>query len=325
MKSLTILVVGGCGYIGTHMVKALLEAGHHPITLDNLSKGHRELLPGGDFIEGDIQDAILLDKIFSSNTIDAVMHFAALIEVGESVQQPLKYYRNNVAATATLLEAMVRHKVSKFIFSSSAAVYGEPEYTPIDENHRFSPTSPYGETKLYVENMLKACDGAYGLKSICLRYFNAAGADSSGAIGERHNPESHLIPLVLQAAAGLRDNISIFGTDYPTPDGTCVRDYIHVNDLAAAHLLALEALMNGGQSATFNLGNGNGFSVRGVIETACRITGRAIPVVEAPRRPGDPAVLVASSDKALKELGWKPAWNNLEGIVRSAWNWHKKG
>jgi UDP-glucose 4-epimerase len=325
MKPLTILVVGGCGYIGTHMVKALLEAGHNPITLDNLSKGHLELLPGGDFVEGDIQGDILLDRIFSSKTIDAVMHFAALIEVGESVQQPLKYYRNNVAATATLLEAMVRHKVCNFIFSSSAAVYGEPEYTPIDETHPLAPTSPYGETKLYVENMLKACDVAYGLKSICLRYFNAAGADQSGTIGEKHNPESHLIPLVLQTAAGLRENISIFGNDYPTSDGTCVRDYIHVSDLVSAHLLALEALMNGSASAAYNLGNGNGFSVRDVIGTACRVTGREIPVAEAPRRPGDPAVLVASSGKALKELGWQPRWNSLEDIVRSAWNWHKKG
>jgi UDP-glucose 4-epimerase len=306
------------------MVKALLEAGHHPITFDNLSTGHRELLPGGDFIKGDIQDNALLDSLFTSHAIDAVMHFAALIEVGESVQLPLKYYRNNVAATANLMEAMVRHGVDKFIFSSSAAVYGEPEYTPIDEAHPLSPTSPYGETKLYVENMLRACDLAHGLKSVCLRYFNAAGADPSGTIGEKHDPESHLIPLVLQTAAGLREHISIFGSDYPTPDGTCVRDYTHVNDLVAAHLLALEILMNGGESETFNLGNGQGFSVCEVIETAQRVTSRDIPVVEAPRRPGDPAVLVASADKARKGLGWRPHWKNLTDIVESAWNWHQK-
>jgi len=319
-----ILVVGGCGYIGTHMVKALLEAGHQPITLDNLSKGHRELLPGGDFIQGDIQDSGLLDQVFSTHAIDAVMHFAALIEVGESVQRPLAYYRNNVSATANLLEAMVRHDVRRFIFSSSAAVYGEPEYTPIDEHHSLRPTSPYGETKLYVENILRACDRAYGLKSVCLRYFNAAGADPSGAIGERHDPESHLIPLIMQVALGQRDSIAIYGTDYPTPDGTCVRDYIHVNDLAAAHLLAIEALAQGGARRVYNLGNGSGFSVRQVIETVRKITGHPIPAEETPRRPGDPAVLIASSDNIIKDLNWQPRFDDLEEIVRTAWNWHRR-
>lgn len=322
--SLNILIIGGCGYIGTHMVKALRAAGHQPITLDNLSTGHRELLPGGDFVKGDIQDAVLLDNVFTTYAVDAVMHFAALIEVGESVQQPLKYYRNNVAATANLLEAMVHHGIDKFIFSSSAAVYGEPAYTPIDEAHPLAPTSPYGETKLYVENMLKACETAHGLKSICLRYFNAAGADPSATIGERHDPESHLIPLVLQAAAGKRENIHVFGTDYPTPDGTCVRDYIHVNDLVAAHLLALDALMTGAPSTVYNLGNGSGYSVRQVIETARRVTGRPIAVKEAPRRPGDPVVLVASAGKARKELGWQPHRPGLEDIVHTAWNWHTR-
>ena len=322
--SLNILIIGGCGYIGTHMVKALLEAGHQPITLDNLSTGHRELLPGGDFVKGDIQDAVLLDNVFTTYAVDAVMHFAALIEVGESVRQPLTYYRNNVAATANLLEAMVRHGVNQFIFSSSAAVYGEPRYTPIDETHPLAPTSPYGETKLYVENMLRACDTAYGLKSVCLRYFNAAGADPSATIGERHDPESHLIPLVLQAAAGQRDAIHIFGSDYPTPDGTCVRDYIHVNDLATAHLLALDALVQGAPSTVYNLGNGSGYSVRQVIDTARRVTGRPITVKEAPRRPGDPAVLVASAAKVQKELGWRPHRTSLEDIVHTAWNWHKR-
>jgi len=322
---LNILVVGGCGYIGTHMVKALLEAGHRPITLDNLSKGHHELLPGGEFILGDIQDSGLLDQVFTTHAIDAVMHFAALIEVGESVQQPLKYYRNNVAATMNLLDAMVRHNVKQFIFSSSAAVYGEPDYTPIDEDHPLRPTSPYGETKLYVENILRACDTAYGLKSVCLRYFNAAGADPSGTIGERHDPESHLIPLILQVAIGQRDSIHIFGTDYPTPDGTCVRDYIHVNDLVAAHLLALDAQMAGAPTTIYNLGNGSGYSVRQVIDTVVKVTGRAIEVVEVPRRPGDPAVLVASAEKAQNELRWHPRRPSLEDIVHTAWNWHRKG
>jgi UDP-glucose 4-epimerase len=324
MNKLTILVVGGCGYIGTHMVKALLEAGHAVVTLDNLSKGNRELLPGGGFVLGDIGDSAVLDQVFTAHRFDAVMHFAAFIEVGESVQDPLKYYRNNVAATINLLDAMVRHKVDKFIFSSSAAVYGEPETTPIDEDHPCRPTSPYGWTKLMVEKILADCDTAHGLRSMALRYFNAAGADASAAIGERHDPESHLIPLVLKVATGEQESITIFGTDHPTPDGTCVRDYVHVNDLAAAHLLALEALDNGALSATYNLGNSQGLSVREVIDTARRITGHPIPAVEGERRPGDPAVLVAASDKARQELGWKPKYETLDVIVESAWEWHSK-
>lgn len=324
MKALKILVVGGCGYIGTHMVKALIQAGHHPITLDDLSTGHRSLLPGGALIEGSIADTSLLDQIFTSERIDAVMHFAAFIEVGESVCDPLRYYRNNFSNTANLLEAMVRHDVKRFIFSSSAAVYGEPDYTPIDENHALNPASPYGETKLWVEKMLAGCDRAHGLRAICLRYFNAAGADESGLLGERHEPESHLIPLVLEVALGKRANIRIFGTDYPTPDGTCIRDYIHVNDLVAAHMLAVEALMDGIGSRAYNLGNSRGISVREVIETARRVCGCPINAVEDNRRPGDPAVLVAGSDRIKSELNWRPCFENLEDIIRTAWHWHTK-
>jgi UDP-glucose 4-epimerase len=322
MSKLNILVVGGCGYIGTHMVKALLEAGHHPITLDNLSTGHRELLPGGDFIEGSIEDTALLEDIFAPGHIDVVMHFAAFIEVGESVLDPLKYYRNNFSATTNLLGVIKRHDVKRFIFSSSAAVYGEPDYTPIDEDHPLNPASPYGETKLWVEKMLAACDTAHGIKSICLRYFNAAGADESGTIGEWHGTESHLIPLVLEVARGARAHIKIFGTDYPTPDGTCIRDYIHVNDLVSAHLLAVEALMDGADSRVYNLGNSRGLSVREVIETARRVSGRPIHVVESRRRPGDPAILVAGSSRIKSELNWQPRFENLEDIMQTAWNWH---
>lgn len=322
MNKLTILVVGGCGYIGTHMVKALLAAGHEVVTLDNLSRGNRELLPGGAFLLGDINDPVVREQVFTAHNFDAVMHFAALIEVGESVLDPLKYYQNNVVGTLNLLKTMVRHKVDTFIFSSSAAVYGEPDDTPIDEAHPCRPTSPYGWTKLMVETVLQDYDRAYGLRSMALRYFNAAGADASAAIGERHDPESHLIPLVLKVATGERDHITIFGTDHDTPDGTCVRDYVHVNDLAAAHLLALEALQSGAPSATYNLGNSKGISVREVIDTARRITGHPIPAVEGERRAGDPAVLVAASDKARQALGWKPEFESLEDIIASAWKWH---
>ncbi len=319
---LNILVAGGCGYIGTHMVKALIAAGHHPITLDNLSTGHRDLLPGGEFIAGDIGDTALLDDIFASQRIDAVMHFAAFIEVGESIADPLKYYGNNVARTANLLKAMIRHEVKRCIFSSSAAVYGEPDYTPIDEDHPLNPTSPYGETKLWVEKMLAACDRAYGLRAVVLRYFNAAGADESGTIGERHEPESHLIPLVLEVARGKREHIKVFGVDYPTPDGTCIRDYIHVNDLVSAHLAAIDALMDGAGSGVYNLGNSRGVSVREVIDTAARVSGRPVPMVEDRRRPGDPAILVAGSTRIRRDLNWQPRFESLEEIVRTAWKWH---
>ena len=323
MNKSNILVVGGCGYIGTHMVKALLESGHDVVTLDNLSTGNRDLLPGGAFVMNDINDPVGLEQLFSSQRFDAVMHFSAFIEVGESVRDPQKYYRNNVVGTLNLLKAMLRHGVDRFIFSSSAAVYGEPDCTPIDEAHPCRPTSPYGHTKRMVETILEDFDRAYGFRSIALRYFNAAGADASGAIGERHDPESHLIPLVLKVATGERENITIFGTDHKTPDGTCLRDYVHVNDLVAAHLLALEALAKGVPSAAYNLGNSRGISVREVIDTARRITGHPIPALEGDKRPGDPAVLVASSDKARKELGWRPQFETLEAIVESAWKWHK--
>lgn len=325
MKEKNILVVGGAGYIGSHMVKELLEAGHSVIVLDNFSTGHRDLLPGGLLIEGDLGDPKLLESLFTEHKIDAVMHFAAFSLVGESVVNPLKYYRNNLARTIELLDAMIRFNVKNFIFSSTAAVYGEPVQVPITETHPSNPTNPYGATKIAVERMLADCDQAHGLKSVCLRYFNAAGADESGNIGERHQPESHLIPLVLKVATGERKDIKIFGTDYDTPDGTCLRDYIHVTDLAQAHLLALNHLLAGGQSAVYNLGNSQGASVREVIRLAEKTTGRKIPIVETDRRAGDPAVLVAGSEKIKTELGWHPRYETLETIIQTAWKWHKKG
>jgi len=324
MKNSNILVVGGAGYIGSHMVKDLLDTGYHVVTLDDLSTGHRELVLGGEFIEGGLGDAVLLDKLFSTHKISAVMHFAAFSLVGESVEKPLKYYRNNMAATAELLDSMIRHNVKRFIFSSTAAVYGEPVDLPITESHPCNPTNPYGASKIAVERMLKDCDSAYGLKYISLRYFNAAGADKSSTIGERHRNETHLIPLVLEVAAGRRENIKIFGANYPTSDGTCIRDYIHVNDLTGAHLLALNSLLSGGDSAVYNLGNNRGYSVREVIELARKVTGKPIPVIEADKRPGDPAVLIASSDKIKKNLGWKPEYEDLETIIQTAWKWHQK-
>jgi UDP-glucose 4-epimerase len=324
MKNDKILVVGGAGYIGSHMVKDLLDAGYHVITLDDLSTGHRELLPGGEFVEGELGDRVLLDKLFSTHKISTVMHFAAFSLVGESVEKPLKYYRNNMASTAELLDSMIRHGVKRFIFSSTAAVYGEPVDIPITESHPCNPTNPYGQSKIAVERMLKDCDSAYGLKYISLRYFNAAGADKSGKIGERHRNETHLIPLVLEVALGRRENIKIFGTDYPTPDGTCIRDYIHVTDLSGAHLLALNSLLSGGDSAVYNLGNNKGYSVREVIELARKVTGKPIPAIEADKRPGDPAILIASSDKIKENLGWKPEYEDLETIIKTAWKWHQK-
>ena len=324
MKKHAILVVGGAGYIGSHMVRDLLMSGYQVITLDDLSKGHRDLLPGGIFIEGDLGNVSLLDEIFSKHPIHSVMHFAAYSLVGESVNQPLKYYRNNVARTVELLNAMVRHDVKYFIFSSSAAVYGEPIDVPIMENHPCNPTNPYGVTKLAVERMLQDCDLAYGLKYASLRYFNAAGADESGELGERHEPETHLIPLILKVAMREKENVKIFGTDYPTSDGTCIRDYIHVSDLTQAHLLSLEALLAGGESAVYNLGNKRGYSVREVIETARKVTNHKIPAIETDRRRGDPAVLIASSDKITQQLGWRSRYEDLEIIIRTAWVWHQK-
>jgi len=323
MKNCTVLVVGGAGYIGTQMVKVLLEAKTEVITLDNLSTGHRELHPGGLFIEGNLGDATLLDKIFSTHHIDAVMHFAAYSLVGESVVDPLKYYRNNLARTTELLDAMRRHDIKNFIFSSTAAVYGEPTQIPISEDHSCAPTNPYGVTKLAVERMLQDCDTAHNFKFMALRYFNAAGADESGKLGERHEPETHLIPLILKVAAGERERVKIFGTGYATPDGTCIRDYIHVSDLAQAHMLALEALLAGQDSHIYNLGNSKGYSVREVVEVVRKVTGCRIPVVESDPRPGDPAVLVADSTKIRQHLGWHPEIEDLEEIIQTAWNWHQ--
>ncbi|BBO86887.1 UDP-glucose 4-epimerase GalE [Desulfosarcina ovata] len=323
-KKKSVLVVGGAGYIGSHMVRQLVEAKWNVVILDNLSTGSRQLVHGGQLVQGRLGDVGLLDQLFSDHDVAAVMHFAAFSQVGESVDQPLKYYRNNLAETINLLDAMVRHRVLRFIFSSTAAVYGEPEAIPITENHPRQPTNPYGNTKLAVERMLADCDAAFGLKYAALRYFNAAGADPSGEIGEMHDPETHLIPIVLKAASGHINNIQVFGTDYPTTDGTCIRDYVHVNDLAQAHLLALNALFDGGASAVYNLGSSSGYSVKEVIRIAERVTGKKIPVVEGPRRLGDPAVLVASSEKIKNRLGWVPVYDDLEKIIRTAWNWHLK-
>jgi UDP-glucose 4-epimerase len=323
MAKHTIMVVGGAGYIGSHMVKDLLQANCNVITLDNLSTGHRNLLLGGKLIKGNLGDTTLLNGIFSDHRIDVVMHFAAYSIVGESVKNPVEYYRNNVARTIELLDAMVHHNVKRFIFSSSAAVYGEPSEVPIKEEHPLQPTNPYGATKVAIEQMLGDFDSAYGLKYVSLRYFNAAGADASGKIGERHNPETHLIPLILKVAMGEQNNIKIFGTDYPTRDGTCIRDYIHVSDLTQAHFLAVEKLMAGGDNAIYNLGNNRGYSVREVVEIAAKVTGKQIPAIVDGRRSGDPAVLIANSEKIRKELGWRPRYEDLETILRTAWKWHQ--
>jgi UDP-glucose 4-epimerase len=315
-----VLVIGGAGYIGSHMVKLLGQQGCSVTTLDDLSSGHRDAVLCGDFVQGNFGDRAMLDAVLS-NGFDAVMHFASFIQVGESVQHPDKYYRNNVTNTLGLMDAMREHEINKFIFSSTAATFGEPQYTPIDERHPQHPINPYGRTKLMVEQALADYDKAYGFKSVCLRYFNAAGADPEGQLGERHDPETHLIPLVLQAASGRRPNISVFGRDYDTPDGTCIRDYIHINDLCSAHWLALQSLMNGGPSQAYNLGNGNGFSVQEVIDTAEHVTGRKIAVVNGPRRAGDPARLVADATEARQQLGWQPQYANLATIVQHAWTW----
>jgi UDP-glucose 4-epimerase len=319
---MAILVCGGAGYIGSHMVAALLEKGEEVVILDNFQKGHRDAVLGGKLYEGDLRDRAILDKVFSENNIDAVIDFAADSLVGESVAEPLKYFENNVGGTLSLLRAMKDYGVKNIVFSSTAATYGEPENTPILESDKTLPTNPYGESKLAVEKVLKWCDNAYGIKYTALRYFNAAGAHVSGKIGEDHSPESHLIPLILYTALEKREKIMIFGDDYNTPDGTCIRDYIHVMDLASAHLLAVDRLRKGGESRVYNLGNGTGFSVKEVIEVSRKVTGREIKAEVAPRRAGDPAVLIASSQKAMEELGWKPQFNNLETIIETAWNWH---
>lgn len=317
------LIVGGAGYIGSHVVKELLVKGHSVMVLDNLSTGHSQAINGGEFIQGDLGDRELLGQIFSSKKIDCVMHFAAHILVGESVEKPLTYYENNTAKTTHILMAMKEHGVKRFIFSSTAAVYGDPEDVPILEIAPTCPTNPYGRSKLFIEKILEDCATAHGLKYTSLRYFNAAGADESGGIGEDHSPETHLIPLILQVALGQRKTIKIFGTDWDTPDGTCIRDYVHVTDLAKAHILAAQRLMDGEKSAVYNLGCQAGYSVREIINIARKVSGHPIPSEEVERRPGDPPILVASSHKIKKDLGWSPQFDDPEKIITTAWNWHK--
>jgi UDP-glucose 4-epimerase len=318
-----ILVCGGAGYIGSHAVYRLIEKGEHVVVIDNLQTGHREAVhPHAIFYEGDIRDANFLRSVFQKHEIDTVIHFAANSLVGESMQEPLKYYDNNVYGTQILLSVMNEFGVKQIVFSSTAAVYGEPKQIPIAETDPTNPTNTYGETKLAIEKMMKWVHAAYGIRYISLRYFNVAGAYST-IIGEDHNPETHLIPLILKVPLGQREEIHIFGDDYDTHDGTCIRDYIHVLDLVDAHILAVEKLRNGAESAIYNLGNGNGFTVKEVIEAARRVTGHPIPARVMPRRAGDPAKLVASSEKAMQELGWRPKYSNIEDIVASAWEWHQ--
>lgn len=324
---MTILVTGGAGYIGSHSVLALQQAGYKVIVLDNLVYGHQDLVKsalGVKLIVGDTSDRPLLRQLFAEHEIEAVMHFAAYAYVGESVTKPAKYYDNNVLGTFTLLEAMREAGVNHFVFSSTCATYGVPESVPIVEEQPQHPINPYGATKLMVERILQDFDQAYDFRSVCLRYFNAAGADPEGRLGEDHNPETHLIPLVLQTALGQRESISIFGTDYDTPDGSCIRDYIHVMDIAQAHILALKYLMQNGQTDVFNLGNGSGFSVKEVIETARQVTGKEIKAVISDRRPGDPPSLIGSGAKARQILGWQPQYSHLQDIITHAWQWHQK-
>ena len=316
-----IFVTGGAGYVGSIVTAELLGAGHRVFVYDNLSRGKRAAVPvDAQFIYGDVEDDTLLRQSLASCMPEAVMHFAALIEAGESMKVPEKYFRNNTANALSLLESMLRLGIKKFVFSSTAALYGDPINTPIQESDALRPTNAYGESKLLVERMLEWLHRIHGLRYASLRYFNAAGA--AGSRGEAHEPESHLIPMLLQVALGQREHISIYGTDYGTPDGTCIRDYVHVLDLAAAHVIALEALADRGQ-LVYNLGSGRGFSVRQVVEAARRVTGHAIPAIESPRRPGDPAVLVASSAKIQRQLGWKAKFEDLDQIIASAWDWHR--
>ena len=322
----TVLVTGGAGYIGSHAVLALKQSGYNVVILDNLVYGHRDIVENVldvELIVGDTTDRALLDQIFADRDISAVMHFAAYIAVGESVTDPGKYYQNNVHGTLTLLEAMIAANVKRFVFSSTCAIYGIPQEIPITEDHPKAPISPYASSKWMVEQILQDFDTAYGLKSSIFRYFNASGAHPDGGLGEDHSPETHLLPLILFAAMGRRENIAIFGTDYDTPDGTCIRDYVHVCDLASAHVLGLQYLLDGGETDVFNLGNGNGFSVREAIEVARQVTGREIKVVENDRRPGDSTVLLGSAEKAKKRLGWQPKYPELSDIIAHAWQWHQ--
>jgi len=324
MKSKTILITGGAGYIGSHVNKMLYEQGYDTVIFDNLVYGHKNFVQWGEFVLGDLANHDLLDMVFQHYSIYAVMHFAAYAYVGESVTNPEKYYYNNVVNTLNLLKAMRRHDVNQFVFSSSCATYGIPQKIPIPEDHPQLPINPYGQCKLIVENILRDYADAYGLKYVSLRYFNAAGADPDGKIGEAHEPETHLIPLILDAASDKNKPISIFGTDYNTPDGTCIRDYIHVNGLAQAHILASDYLESGADSDVFNLGNGNGVSVKEMIETARQVTGKIIQTIEAPRRPGDPDSLVGSASKAIDLLGWHPQYTDLKEIIETAWRWKLK-
>lgn len=322
---MTILVLGGAGYIGSHTVYELIENGEDVAIIDNLQTGHiKAVHPKARFYKGDIRNREFLDSVFAKEKIDAVIHFAAYSLVGESMEKPLKYYENNLCGTKTLLDSMVANGINKIVFSSTAATYGEPESLPILETDKTEPTNPYGETKLAMEKMFKWVGRAHNINFVSLRYFNACGAHVSGEIGEDHAVETHLIPLILQVPNNKREHIYIFGDDYNTKDGTCIRDYIHVTDLAQAHILAVKYLRNGGNSDIFNLGNGIGFSVKEVIETARKVTGHPIPALISPRRAGDPAKLIASSEKARKILGWKPEHAELEEIIATAWNWHKK-
>lgn len=321
---MSILVLGGAGYIGGHTVYSLIEQGYEVVIIDNLEAGHREALHlQAKFYKGDIRDRAFLDSVFKQETIESVIHFAASIEVAESMTVPLKYYDNNLYGTKVLLDAMVAHGIKNIVFSSTAAVYGEPESIPICEGDRTNPKNPYGETKLAMEKMVHWVSEAHGLRYVSLRYFNACGAHENGTIGEAHNPETHLIPLILQVPLGQREAIHIFGSDYDTPDGTCIRDYIHVSDLAQAHILAVQFLADGNANNIFNLGNGIGFSVKEVVEMARKVTGHLIPVNYKERRAGDPARLIASSEKARTKLGWNPKYADLEQIISTAWNWHK--
>lgn len=321
---MAILITGGAGYVGSHAVHALADCGYELAVVDNLSTGFQAAVPEGvHFYKGDIRDRAFLNGVFAAEPVEGVIHFAASSQVGESMAYPLRYYDNNLGGTRVLLECMLAHAVKNIVFSSSAAVYGEPQQVPIRETDPTNPTNCYGETKLAMERMMHWAETAHGLRYVALRYFNACGARMVGGIGEAHEPETHLIPLILQVANGQRSQIAVFGTDYPTPDGTCVRDYVHVDDLARAHQLALEYLLHGGESQCINLGSGSGFSVREMIDAVRRITGHAIPVSEYPRRAGDPAVLVASVEKAVAVLGWRPQCSDLEQVITSAWAWHR--
>ncbi len=321
---MNILVTGGAGYIGTHLVKTLLEEKFEVFVIDNLSKGHKDLIPGGKFIKGDLANFNLLSKITKNTDFDAVIHLAADSLVGESMNNPGKYYKNNIMNGINLLETMVENNIFNIVFSSTAAIYGNPESIPIKEKHPKKPTNPYGESKLFFEKILRRYEDIYKIKSISLRYFNAAGADSSGKIGELHDPETHLIPIVLKEAVKKRSNLKVFGDDYPTEDGTCVRDYVHVSDLADAHILSLKSLIKDGKSTTYNLGSQKGYSVKEVIETASEVVNKEIGYEISERRKGDPPVLVADSEKIRKDLGWIPQYKSLKEIIKTAWKWHRK-